>query len=58
MAYNLNPYIASFITNKVHVVRDYMGLEEISIYENIIAKANKNRLVMLRKTSSVLSYKV
>jgi len=29
----------------------------IIINENIIAKANKNRLVVSRKTSSVLSYK-
>ena len=28
------------------------------IYENMVAKANKNRLVVSRKTSSVLSYKV
>jgi len=33
---------------------DYMKL----IYENIVAKANNDRLVVLRKTSSVLSYKV
>ena len=51
MAYNLNPYIASFITNKVHVVRDYMGLNEISIYENIIAKANKIFRYVSGKTS-------
>ena len=54
MAYNLNPFITSLILKKVHVVSGYMGL----IYENITAKANKNRLVMLRKTSSVSSYKV
>ena len=56
MAYNLTPFIAS-IYNKVHVVRDYMGLT-ILIHENIVAKANKNRLVVSRKTSSVSSYKV
>lgn len=28
------------------------------IYENMVAKANNDRLVVLRKTSSVLSYKV
>ena len=57
MAYNLNPFIASRNTKKVHVVSDYMGLT-IMFYENIVAKANKNRLVVLRKTSSVSSYKV
>lgn len=57
MAYNLTPFIASLVLKKVHVVSDYMGLK-ILIYENIVAKANKDRLVVSRKTSSVLSYKV
>lgn len=55
MAYNLTPFITS-LNNKVHVVSDYMGLM-IIIHENIVAKANNDRLVMLRKTSSVSSYK-
>ena len=56
MAYNLTPFIASKVLQKVHVVSDYMGLT-ILIHENIVAKANKDRLVVLRKTSSVSSYK-
>ena len=48
-------YCVSFL--KVHVVSDYMGLTMI-FHENIVAKANNDRLVVLRKTSSVLSYKV
>ena len=56
MAYNLNPFIASEY-EKVHVVSDYMGFYDNYLNENIIAKANKNRLVVSRKTSSVLSYK-
>ena len=55
MAYNQTPFITS-LNNKVHVVSDYMGLK-ILFYEIIIAKANKDRLVVLRKTSSVSSYK-
>ena len=53
MAYNLTPFITSLILKSA--CREWLyGI----IYENITAKANKNRLVMLRKTSSVLSYKV
>ena len=56
MAYNLNPFITSKY-EKVHAVSDCMGFYDYYINENIIAKADKNRLVVLRKTSSVLSYK-
>ena len=53
MAYNLTPLIASLILKSA--CREWLyGI----IYENIIAKANKNRIVVLRKTSSVSSYKV
>jgi len=34
-----------------------MGFHESIMNENIVAKANKDRLVVLRKTSSVSSYK-
>ena len=56
MAYNLTPLIAS--RNTKSACREWLcGINEY-IYENMIAKANKNRLVVSRKTSSVLSYKV
>ena len=54
MAYNLTPFIASLILKSA--CREW--LYGICLNENIIAKANKNRLVVLRKTSSVSSYKV
>ena len=54
MAYNLTPFITSLILKSA--CREWL----YGIYnnENMIAKANKNRLVVLRKTSSVSSYKV
>lgn len=56
MAYNLTPYIA--LQNTKSACRAWLyGIKDIS-YENIVAKANKNRLVVSRKTSSVSSYKV
>lgn len=56
MAYNLTPFIASRIQKSA--CREWLYGINDDYYENIIAKANKNRLVMSRKTSSVLSYKV
>ena len=56
MAYNLTHFIATRIQKSA--CREWIHGMKDDNYENIIAKANKNRLVMSRKTSSVLSYKV